>query len=126
MKVLVIDDNDDTRAIARMSLEMLGGFEVVDAASVAAGIAHAVEQTPDVVLLDPDMPDMLGDAAVHALTSQRIPVIVLPLEASMVDWRQRGAIGSIRKPFNPSELARQVVQIMRAAQIPPKSTPQPR
>ena len=52
MKILVIDDEDDIRRIARLSLGKVGRMEVVDAASGADGVRRAEEEHPDAILLD--------------------------------------------------------------------------
>ena len=48
MKVLIIDDEEDTRRVAGMCLGMLGGLEVVEAASGLEGLRKAAEERPDV------------------------------------------------------------------------------
>jgi two-component system chemotaxis response regulator CheY len=60
--VLVVDDRADFRLVARMMLES-GGYRVVgEAASGAEALAAAVAGSPEIVLLDVQLPDMDGFA----------------------------------------------------------------
>ncbi len=60
MRVLIIDDEEDTRSIFSMSLGLLGGAEVIEAGNGPAGIAVAARENPDVIILDLLMPGMDG------------------------------------------------------------------
>ncbi len=111
MKILLIDDDDDIRSIARMSLSRLGGMEVVEAASGAEGVRKAQDEQPDVILLDVMMPVMDGSATLAALRLQpataTIPVIFLTAKAMPAEierLRAVGAAGMLTKPFDPRTL----------------------
>lgn len=119
MKVLIIDDEEDTRSIASMSLSILGGLEVVEAGSGHDGIAKAAQEHPDVILLDMMMPVMDGEHTLLALqgntSTQSIPVIFLTAKAmsSEIDrLKKMGAIGVLTKPFDPTTLATQVKSLL--------------
>ncbi len=58
-RVLVIDDDPDARFFARRWLER-AGYEVVEAIDGTSGLSAAVDASPDVILLDVNMPDMDG------------------------------------------------------------------
>ena len=45
-KILIIDDEDDIREVAALSLETVAGWEVMVASSGAEGIARAAEHSP--------------------------------------------------------------------------------
>ena len=112
MKVLLIDDEEDVREIARLSLGRVGGMEVCDAASGREAVEQAVHEKPDFILLDMMMPEMDGPTTLAALRANAetaaIPVIFLTAKAvpSEVErLRQLGAIGIITKPFEPMTLA---------------------
>ena len=49
---LLVDDDDDIREIAGISLEAVGGWRVSSASSGAAGIAKALAERPDAILLE--------------------------------------------------------------------------
>ena len=57
MKVLLIDDEEDVRDIARLSLGLVGGMEVCDASSGREAVAQAIRERPDFILLDMMMPE---------------------------------------------------------------------
>jgi CheY-like chemotaxis protein len=118
-RILVIDDEDDIREVAQVSLEMVGGWEVLTAASGKEGLHTAGAQQPDAILLDVMMPDMDGPMTLQRLHSdpalQHIPVIFLTAKVQASD-RQRltalGAQGVLAKPFDPIELANQVAGVL--------------
>ncbi len=119
MKVLIIDDEEDTRSIASMSLSILGGLEVVEAESGNEGISKAELEHPDVILLDMMMPIMDGSQTLMALQNnagtRNIPVIFLTAKAMTSEiekLKRMGAIGVLTKPFDPTLLAGQVRQIL--------------
>jgi CheY-like chemotaxis protein len=115
--VLVIDDDDDIRAITRLSLEAVGKCDVRTEASGEAGIAAALEEPPDAILLDVMMPGMDGPATFERLQAmaetRSIPVVLLTAKVAGVDDQRfdgLGVKGVIAKPFDamslPVELAR--------------------
>lgn len=119
MKVLIIDDEEDTRSIASMSLSILGGLDVVEAESGNEGISKAEQERPDVILLDMMMPIMDGSQTLMALQNNAgtrdIPVIFLTAKAMTSEiekLKRMGAIGVLTKPFDPTLLANQVRQIL--------------
>lgn len=121
MKVLIIDDDDDIRSIARLSLSRLGGMEVIEAASGAEGVRKGREEQPDVILLDVMMPVMDGSATLAALRAQpataATPVIFLTAKAMRVEierLRGLGAAGVMTKPFDPRTLPADVRALVDA------------
>lgn len=121
MKVLIIDDEDDIRSVAALSLGILGGVEVVEAESGQDGICKAASEKPDVILLDMMMPEMDGPMTLAALRNNvdtnMIPVIFLTARAMTSDMeklKQMGAKGILTKPFDPTALATQVKAILEA------------
>lgn len=118
-RILVVDDQEDVQALARVSLERLGGWQVVSARSGAEGISAARNEQPDAILLDLMMPDMDGTATFRQLQSdpvtQHIPVILLTARAESTDDGQFASLGVaavIPKPFDPLTLARQVAHAL--------------
>jgi hypothetical protein len=59
-RILLVDDEDDIREVAGMSLEAVGGHEVLFASSGAEAVATATAERPDAILLDVMMPGMDG------------------------------------------------------------------
>lgn len=112
MKVLLIDDEEDVRRIASLSLRRVGGMEVVEAAGGEPGIAAAEAERPDVILLDVLMPGLDGPQTLARLRASqtgvaRVPVVFLtaatePDEVGRL--RSLGAAGVLAKPFDPMTL----------------------
>lgn len=50
-KILLVEDDEDTRELVRLTLE-LDGHEVTEAASAEDGVAAACQKTPDLILMD--------------------------------------------------------------------------
>ena len=59
-RVLIIDDEDGIREVARISLQLMGGWEVLTSSSGHEGLTIAMGQQLDAILLDVMMPDMDG------------------------------------------------------------------
>ncbi len=119
MKVLLVDDEEDVREIARLSLGRVGGMEVLDASNGREAIDIAAAERPDFILLDMMMPGMDGPATLQALRANPatadIRVVFLTAKAlpSEVErLRQLGAVGVITKPFDPMNLASEVRRVL--------------
>lgn len=113
--IAIIDDEADIRTIAELGLTMTANWRVSASASGREGIARAIADPPDAILLDVMMPEMDGLDTVAQLqanqATQDIPVILLTAKAQASDRRQyyaAGVKGVITKPFDPTTLASQV------------------
>lgn len=118
-RILIIDDAEDIREVAQVSLEVVGGWEVLTASSGIEGVAKAVAQQPDAILLDVMMPDQDGPTTFLQLqansATQHIPVILLTAKALAGDRRMfadLGVVSVIAKPFEPMSLASQVAKLL--------------
>jgi CheY-like chemotaxis protein len=121
MKVLIVDDEEDVRFVAQMSLERVGGMTVVQASSGEEGIARAKSEQPDFILLDMMMPGMDGAATFRRLRATKetsaIPVVFLTAKAMAAEVQRLKALGAkgvVLKPFNPMTLAAEVTDILKA------------
>ena len=121
MKVLVIDDEEDVRYVAQLSLGRVGGMTVVEATSGEEGLARARAERPDFILLDMMMPGMDGAATFRALRADegtaQIPVVFLTAKAMASEverLKSLGARGVILKPFDPMTLADEIRAILGA------------
>ena len=119
MKVLVVDDEEDVRFVANMSLGRVGRMTVIEASSGAEGIARAKSERPDFILLDMMMPGMDGAATFRALRADpetsAIPIVFLTAKAMAAEvqrLKDLGAKGVVLKPFDPMSLAREVTAIL--------------
>ena len=118
-RILVIDDDEDIQDVARVALEVVGGWEVITASSGSEGLSLAVTEQPDAILLDVMMPDLDGIATLKQLkanpTTQPIPVILLTAKVQSSDrdrFAQLDIIAIIAKPFKTMLLADQVAEIL--------------
>ena len=118
-RILIVDDEDDIREVAQLSLEMVAGWEVIPARSGDEGVRLAAEHRPDAILLDVMMPGMDGPATAQQLRERaetaRIPVILLTAKVQPADRRRfedTGVAGVLAKPFDPMELAGQVSALL--------------
>lgn len=113
-RLLIVDDEDDIRLIARMSLERIGGWEVVDVGSAEDAVEAARSGPLDVILLDVMMPGVDGPAALELLRpviGSETPVIFLTAKTQAHDRERLAALGTagvIAKPFDPMTLADEV------------------
>ena len=113
-RILVVDNEQYIREVAKICLETVAGWEVLTAGSGKEGILQAENHQPDAILLDVMMPDMDGLSAFEKLqanpATQTIPVILLTAKIQIADRRRYSQLGiksAIAKPFNPLELAHQ-------------------
>src|ERR1700744_4101706 len=111
-RILIIDDDDDIREVAALTLETVAGWEVLTANSGANGIQRAREENPDAILLDVMMPGMDGPTTFQELQkipeTAGIPVILLTAKVQGADQKRfagLGVAGGLFKPFDSLTLA---------------------
>jgi len=114
-RILIIDDEEDIREVAGLSLETVAGWEVVLADSGAQGLARAAEHQPDAILLDVMMPGMDGPTTFRELRknpiTSHIPVILLTAKVQSSDQKRFADLGVeavLFKPFDPLTLSDQI------------------
>lgn len=107
---MLVDDDESLRVVGRLSLETVGGFDVVVARSGREALSLVETELPDLILLDMMMPDLdgLGTlAALRAAGRTQIPVIFLTAKVQAHEVRRyqdAGALAVIQKPFDPMTL----------------------
>src|SRR4051812_45971720 len=118
--LLIIDDDDDIREVAQLTLEMGASWTVLSASSGAAGVQTARSAHPDAILLDVMMPELDGPATLERLRrdprTRDIPVIFLTAKARPADRdRLKGleVTGVLAKPFDPVQLPGQIASMLR-------------
>ena len=114
-RILIIDDEDDIRQVAALSLETVAGWEVVTSSSGADGIRSAQVEKPDAILLDVMMPGMDGPTTFLEIKKNPeiagIPVILLTAKVQGADQKRFANLGVsaiLFKPFDPLTLAQQM------------------
>jgi CheY-like chemotaxis protein len=118
-RILIIDDESDIREVAQVSLEMMGGWQVVTSESGQDGLEKAKSYQPDAILLDVMLPDMDGPTTLQNLqadpATRNIPVVFLTAKIQTADrnrFATLGVVAVIGKPFDPIDLASQVAQAL--------------
>ena len=109
-KILVVDDNIDTRNIVRLKLEN-AGYKVILAKDGHSGCYIAHSEMPDLIVLDLLMRVMNGFTALRVLKADpdtvKIPVIILTNKmdaASERECMEAGATDYIMKPWGLEDL----------------------
>jgi two-component system, NarL family, invasion response regulator UvrY len=111
-RVLIVDDQEPFRAVARDVVEAAGDFEVVgEAASGEESVELARTLQPDLVLMDVNLPGIDGTEATKRILAANSATKVLILSTYEEDEyvtraRECGAIGYVPKSaFDPDRLA---------------------
>jgi PAS domain S-box-containing protein len=108
-KVLVVDDEKDSRVLVAHYLEEFG-CRVVLAAGGEQGLALAREHRPDLITLDLIMPGMTGWEVLKRIKAdpelRRIPVVVVSVVAGEGRGSLLGAVDLVAKPFEREDLLR--------------------
>jgi CheY-like chemotaxis protein len=121
-RILYVEDEPDIQAVAKLALEMVGGYRVM----ICSGGQEALDKVrgfaPDLILLDVMMPGMDGPTTLQNLRADpataAIPVIFLTAKvqpAEVAQYQALGALNMIAKPFDPMALAAQVREIWERA-----------
>ncbi len=121
-RILYVEDEPDIQAVAKLALEMVGGYQVM----ICSGGQEALDKVsgfaPDLILLDVMMPGMDGPTTLQNLRADpataAIPVIFLTAKvqaSEMAQYQALGALNVIAKPFDPMTLAAQVREIWEHA-----------
>jgi two-component system KDP operon response regulator KdpE len=124
-RVLVVDDEAPIRHAVRRALQARG-YEVVLAADGEHALTKAEDLTPDVVVLDLNLPGMDGLEVCRQLREwTSVPILVLSVredESDKVTALDLGADDYLTKPFGTDELLARVRALLRRAE-PPEAVP---
>jgi len=121
-RILVIEDDADIALSLKYSLEKEGPFAVTTAREGESGLREALARTPDLVLLDLNLPGMEGFDICRRLrreaATQAVPIIMVTArvdEADRVAGLELGADDYITKPFSVKEVVARVRAVLRRA-----------
>jgi two-component system, cell cycle response regulator DivK len=116
-KILYVEDNDDNLYMLTLRFEALDGYEVVSAVDGAAGLAKAVSEKPDLILMDLNLPVMDGWEATRRLKADAgtrdIPVIALTAHAMAGEREKALACGADDFDTKPVEFDRLLAKVTR-------------
>ncbi len=117
--ILVVEDDDETRAVLVRELGSRG-YRIQEAADGRSALERWEAARPDVILLDLGLPDMDGLEVIRRVRREAMtPIVILSgryAEREKVEALERGADDFVTKPFGLDELhARLRVALRRAA-----------
>ena len=124
-RVLVVEDNERNLKLVRDVLQY-AGYEIIEASTGEEGVELAQSLSPDVILMDLQLPDIDGMEALRRIrkspVTADVPVVAVTAFA-MQDDRARvfdaGFDGYLEKPLSVRELPAQVQQFLTARRSPP-------
>ncbi len=122
VKILVVEDEPNMVQGLRDNFEF-EGYEVITASDGVEGLQKALDESPDLVVLDVMMPRMSGLEVCKQLRAKRasLPIIMLTARGQEVDkvvGLELGADDYVTKPFSIRELLARVKAILRRVAAP--------
>lgn len=122
-KILIVEDDEDTAEVVCTLLET-AGFDAVSVDHGEAALQQIADTTPDLVLLDLNLPDMHGIEVLKSVRSNSfLPMIILSgfgHDRDRVVALEEGADDYMSKPFSPEELVARVKALLRRVEWTPK------
>lgn len=125
-RILVIDDLPENVFLLQDRLET-EGFEILTAYDGKSGINKAVNELPDLILLDVMMPEKNGIEVCKTLVNNpstaSIPVILVTAKSGAEDTKEgleAGAFDYIKKPFNKVELLARINSALKLSEAQKK------
>lgn len=116
MRILIADDDPQLLRALRITLTAKG-YDVVTAVDGAAAISAAVDQRPDLYILDLGMPRLDGVEVIHAVRGwSDAPILVVSGRAGATDKVEAldaGADDYVTKPFSVEELLARIRALTR-------------
>ena len=127
-KILIVEDEPNMVAGLRDNFEF-EGYTVITARDGVEGLQRALDESPDLVVLDVMMPRMSGLEVCKQLRAKRgsIPIIMLTARGQEVDkvvGLELGADDYVTKPFSIRELLARVKAVLRRTAVVPKEMEQ--
>jgi two-component system cell cycle response regulator DivK len=118
-KILIVDDNQDSRELAVKVLKNRG-YQMIEASDGEEALEKALAEKPDLILMDISIPKINGYEVTRRLKSQAdfkaTPIIALTAHAMKGDKEKAldsGCDGYISKPINVHELPDQIKSYMK-------------
>ncbi len=120
-RIMLVEDEEDIRAVAEMALESIGGFELKTCHSGEDALESIEKYNPQLIILDVMMPGMDGPETLKAIRQipafASTPAIFMTAKVQsdeIESYLAEGALGVIPKPFDPMTLSDRVLEIWRS------------
>ena len=115
-RILVVEDNDDSRSMFVIILQRFYGYETIEAATGSEAVEKAIAEKPDLILMDLGLPDISGVDAAKAVkknpTTEHIPIIAYTAWPSRI-WKTKalnaGMVDYLEKPVH-MELIKETIE----------------
>ncbi len=121
MKVMLVDDSRTIRNIQKNVLSQLGHTDILEAGDGVEALKILEKDTPDLMLVDWNMPNMDGITLVRKVreTNKKTPIIMCTTEAQkdrVIEAIKAGVNNYVVKPFNVESLSEKIDQTMAKLQ----------
>lgn len=120
-RILHVEDDPSIQAVAKVALEVIGGYEVLACGSGQEALRLIARFDPQLILLDVMMPGMDGPETLSRLRGlvdlEGVPVVFMTAKVQpeeVDELRRLGAHDVIVKPFDPMQLAARIRSIWEA------------
>jgi two-component system cell cycle response regulator DivK len=117
-RILYIEDNSDNRMLVKRVLEA-EGYTFLEAANAHEGLQQALAQSPDLILMDINLPEIDGYTTTARIKAtpglQRVKVVALTANVMKGDREKTlaaGCDGYIQKPIDVDQLPRQIARFL--------------
>jgi DNA-binding response OmpR family regulator len=125
VRILIVDDDPNLCASIADGLQLLGGYEVIQAKDGAEGLEVFFRERPDCVVVDIRMPDINGYQMMRAIrgdpASAQTPIVVLSALVQNTDQVIGDLSGADVYLFKPVDIDILIQEIERAIHITPES-----
>ncbi|MDX2138132.1 MAG: response regulator transcription factor [Chloroflexota bacterium] len=125
-QILIVEDDSDTAEVVATLLET-AGYSTVAVEDGETALSEIQNATPDLVLLDLNLPDMQGLDVLNKVREHSfLPMIILSgftQEGDKVTALEAGADDFLAKPFSPDELVARVAALLRRVEWTPMPEP---
>lgn len=117
-RIMLVEDEEDIRAVAELALEAVGGFNLRTCDSGRKALEQLAEFCPQLILLDVMMPEMDGPSTLRAIKETGdfadVPAIFMTAKVQpeeVNEYLSLGAVAVIPKPFDPMTLSDHIREI---------------
>ena len=122
MRILLVDSSPTIRNLQKNILKQLGHTDVIEADDGVQALAVFAEQTPDLAIVDWNLPNMDGIALVRRIreSDNKIPLIMCTTEAEkgrVIEAIKAGVNNYVVKPFTLESLGQRINQTLEKAKM---------